>query len=170
MSFTYELTQSDYVDAQIMHLWRRYKPSTTAFWMRLTPIAGFGFILLGLFFYVKNFSLWVVWVECLVGVYLIGRMPLAKFRLGRRYMRTLIHKGSVTLRFEEDAIYSEHPGVASSRIEYTIIKSLYPAKNCILVYLAPAVFLILPRRIMTVTQQTELLTFLQVKMGLTPKA
>jgi hypothetical protein len=170
MTLTYELTQADYVDAQIMHRWRRYKPSTTEVWMRFTPIAGFGLILLGLFFYVRDMSLWAVWVEGLIGVYLIGGMPLAKFRLGRRYNRTRTHVGPVTLRFEEDAIYSECPGVASSRIEYTIIRSLYPAKNSILVYLAPAIFLILPRHVMTEVQQTDLLRFLQVKMGLTPEA
>jgi len=159
MTVTYELTQSDYVDAQIMHRWRRYKPSTTEFWMRFTPIAGFGFIVLGLFFFVRNLDLWAGWVECLV----------AKFRLGRRFQHTRINSCPVTLRFEADAIYSEQPGVASSRIEYTVIRSLYPSKNSIMVYLAPAFFLILPRRMMTEAQQADLIRFLRVKMGLTPE-
>jgi len=170
MTVTYELTQSDYVDAQIMHRWRRYKPSTTEFWMRFTPIAGFGFIVLGLFFFVRNLDLWAAWVECLVVLYCIIATPIAKFRLGRRFQRTRINSCPVTLRFEADAIYSEQPGVASSRIEYTVIRSLYPSKNSIMVYLAPAFFLILPRRMMTETQQAELITFLRIKMGLTPEA
>jgi hypothetical protein len=130
----------------------------------MSPVLGVGVLLLGFFFFHSHWGLWEGWVECLVGLYFIFATPIAKILLGRRYRRTRIHQGPLTLRFEEDAIYSECPGTSSSRIEYSTIKRLYPAMNSILIYLAPAMFLVVPKRLMSDEERVSLVDLLEAKI------
>jgi hypothetical protein len=170
MTLTYELTTDEYIDAQRSHQWRKYKNSTAEFWTRFQPIAGVLLLLFGLFLlFEKHPLVWAAWTEILLGVYCILATPQTKIFLTRRFKRTRIHSGPQTLRFEEDAIYCEATHTAASRIEYSTIRSLLPAKRLIIIYLAPAVFMVIPRHLMTEERQNELIKFLEVKMGRIPK-
>jgi len=166
MTLTYEFTQSDYIAAQRMHAWRRYKPETAEFFMRWNPLVGIVLFSLGIFFFVQHFDHWAAWVECLIGTYFMFVGALNKTILARRYRRTRIGTGPLTLRFEDDAIYSDCEGSSSSRIEYSAIKSLRPTTHNIVIYLAPAVFLAIPRRVLSEGQQSDLVGLINAKLRL----
>ncbi len=165
MTITYEFTESDYVEAQRMHCWRKYSPGTARFFMRWTPVAGAVVLAFGLLLFYLQWDRWVAWAESILGLYAILSTPIAKALLRRRYRRTLIGGNQITLRFEDDALYSDCAGTSSSRMEYTTFKSVRETKEVVLINLAPAIFIAVPRRVLTEDQESELLTFLAGKIS-----
>jgi hypothetical protein len=165
MTITYEFTESDYVEAQRMHAWRRYSPGTASFFIRWNPIVGLILLAFGLWLFYMHSAKWSAWAETILGLYYILSTPITKALLRRRYRRTLIGGIQITLRFEDDALYSDCAGTSSSRIEYVTFKSVRETKKVVLIYLAPAVFIAVPRRVLTGDQESELLTFLAGKIS-----
>jgi len=168
MTIKYEFTESDYVEAQRMHAWRRYSPGTASFFMRWNPIGGSILLAIGFWLFYMHGGTWSAWTETVLGLYFILAAPVNKALLRRRYRRTLIGSSQITLRFEEDALYSDCEGISSSRIEYVTFKSIRETKKIVLIYLAPAIFIAVPRRVLIGDQESQLLTFLAGKISPTP--
>ena len=167
MTITYEFTESDYVEAQRVHAWRKYSSRTASFFMSAAPVVGAVLLAIGLWLFYSHWGSWSAWTESILGLYFILSTPITKALLRRRYTRTRIGGNQITLRFEDDALYSECAGTSSSRFEYTTFKSVRETKWNVMIYLAPAVFIAVPRRVLAGDQESELITFLNEKISLT---
>jgi len=133
--------------------------------MRWNPIIGLLPLAFGLWLFYMHWSKWSAWAETILGLYCILGAPITKALLRRRYKRTRIGASQLTLRFEDDALYSDCADTSSSRIEYATFKSVRETKEFVMIYLAPAVFIAVPRRVLTGDQESQLLTFLAGKIS-----
>ncbi len=162
LTISYQLTEADYIDAQRMHAWRNYKPSTAAFVMQWSPYLGVVFLLMASVILLNGGPEWLAWIELVGGLYMTLSGVLARYLLGRRFRATHAAVTTTTIRFDDDVISVEGPK-ASSRIDYSGIQNIVQTRGNIMLYLAPAVFIPVPRRALTPEQQGELANLLDVK-------
>jgi hypothetical protein len=83
-----------------------------------------------------------------------------RFKLKRCYLRTRTGSGERTLDFNNEVIKTEEAN-AKSELNWAVVRSFSEDKDTFLLYLAPAKMVMIPKRICSESQLTELRDMLQ---------
>lgn len=153
----FTLTLDDYLDAARLH---SEKSSDQV----ITPIWGVAIILIAL--------LTLIWsgpdmpFMILMGLGLFfGAYPFyRRFRLKRLYTQTRIGAGDQVIDLDETNIRMRARGV-KDEIEWNAVRTFVEGKNAFLLYLAPAKFISIPKRVCTVEQKAELRKLFAERLG-----
>jgi hypothetical protein len=165
MRITFTPTQKDFIDAQRTHAWRRYRPAMARLQRALEPFVGVFLILFAVNLARTHANPAIVLLEFVLGLYvLFASRVLGPFLYRRAYRQRDRTGPDVTaLQFEDDAIYMDSPGDSSSRLEWPAILGTIESETTLLLYLAPARFLIIPKRFLEGSQLSDLTTLLREK-------
>lgn len=164
MQITFTSTQKDFIDAQRTHAWRRYSPAMARLQRVLQPFVGTGFILLGIYLAREHANGAVVLFELVCGLYLLlASWVIAPFLYKRAYRRHHTGPHATNLDFEQDAIHVDCPGHSSGRLEWSTVLGTFESETTLLLYLAPARFLIIPKRFLEGSQLSDLSNLLREK-------
>ncbi len=165
MRITFTPTQKDFIDAQRTHAWRRYSPAMARLQRALEPFVGVFLILFAVHLARTNANRGIVLLEFVLGLYvLLASRVLGPFLYRRAYRQRHSTGPDVTaLQFEHDAIYMDSPGHSSGRLEWPAILGTIESETTLLLYLAPARFLIIPRRFLEGSQLQDLSNLLREK-------
>jgi hypothetical protein len=165
MQLQFQLSLSDYLAAQRLHAKR-------SFWSRLIrvltryiyPAIGLLFLGLSLQLIFDKASNGSVSTMIICGIVLVGCPIYLHFQLRRCYKRTRSGKDGCQLTFGEDRIGIQGQ-YSKGEMEWKGIRSFRDDKNVFLLYLAPARFIAIPKRVCTDEQIDEIRSLLlrQVK-------
>lgn len=164
MKIQYELTFDDYRAAQRLHALR-------SFWSRLVriltlyiyPVAGFIILLLGLSLFREGASVHTLFI---CGIVLVCCPLYLRIQLRRCYKRTRSGNGSCQLTFDEETIRVEGQ-YSKGEMDWKAIHSFREDAKVFLLYLAPAKFIAIPKRVCSEEQITELKGFFLQKVQIT---
>jgi hypothetical protein len=165
MRITFTPTQKDFMDAQRTHAWRRYNPAMARLQRALEPFVGVFLILFSVHLARTNANRGIVLLEFVLGLYvLLASRVLGPFLYRRAYRQRDSTGPDVTaLDFEHDAIYMDSPGHSSGKLEWPAILGTIESETTLLLYLAPARFLIIPKRFLEGSQLKDLSHLLREK-------
>jgi len=153
MQLRYELTLSDYLSAQALHA----KRSSIAYSGRVLCYFIFpalGCLLLAWDFSGGRFSSSGA-IAILAPIYLLACPLFLRWNLRRCYRRTRSGDGECTIDIEPNLIRSASTKTRSE-IEWSAIRRFSEDNKCLLLYLAPARFIAIPKRVCSAEQLNEL--------------
>ena len=161
----YSLTFADYFGAQRLHARRSW-------WLRLNwiagqivaPIWGVLFILFVLLTSGPGVSWVPIAIGCGCGLFLIAYPLYRRFKLKRCYMRTRIGSGKRAFEFGETQIRAQEEG-SKSEIEWRLVQSFSENDKTFLLYLAPAKFIVIPKRVCADGQAESLRSLFRERIG-----
>ena len=167
MQIAYTLTFQEFLEGQRVHESRSVKTRVLRF------LNWWFFPLLGLVLVLGSIMLWhegSPWVTVIVvflyGLFLVSYRLLLVGRAKSKYVNTRRGNGSVLLNVEEDEIVAEWPEFARSVAKWSAIKKFREDEKVLLIYMAPAIFFIVPKRALSPEQLSELLFVLNRKLVL----
>jgi hypothetical protein len=140
-------TFEDYFDSLRLHVKRSLWLRMNWFGVRvIAPVWGV-LSILGAFWMLTwgppGVSVGIVMV---CGICLAGYPFYWRFKLKRCYVRTRTGDGSRAYDFGETQIRAQEPG-AKSEIEWSAVRSIAEDKKVFLLYLAPAKYILIPKRL-----------------------
>src|SRR5664279_5460645 len=137
---------NDYLDAQRLHARRSWWPRFNQFMGRFGfPIWGALILIFAYLIHGPGDRLFVLMMSA-CGVFLLLYPFYIRFKLKRCYTRTRMDTGDCTFEFEGTCIRSEGSGT-KSEINWSAIQSLSENDKVFLLYLAPAKFIVIPKRV-----------------------
>jgi hypothetical protein len=150
-------TFEDYLSAQRLHAtrnaWSRFNDFAAR---RLNPALGVLILIFAVLLSVPKIN-WssslILMVPC--GLILLFYPIYMRNRLKRCYVRTRLGNGLRTIDFDLNSIKAVEENV-KSEIEWAAIQSVREDKNVIMLYLAPAKFMMIPTRVCSDEQRNEL--------------
>jgi hypothetical protein len=165
INLRYKLTFEDYLSAQRLHAKR-------GIWPRVVSIiANWLYPLLGIFFFAIAFQEWrdrdatgSVVSSVFVGVLLIGCRFYVRWKYRRCYQRTRIGSGDTSMLFREDNFLTEEQDCGKSECSWNAVKSWREDAKVVLIYLAPARFIAIPKRAVSDSQLNDLRELLRRKV------
>jgi hypothetical protein len=152
----FTLKFNDYLDAQRLHATRGWWPRFDQFMGRM----GFPFwgVLLLIFAYLIH-GPGVSWLPVLFmsacAVFLLLYPFYIRFKFKRCYTRTRMDTGDCTIEFGEACIRTEGSGT-KGEINWSTVRSFSENDKVFLLYLAPAKFIVIPKRACTESELAEL--------------
>ncbi len=157
----FTLTFHDYLNAMRLHTrrswWRRFVHLITFI---VYPIAGAIFISLSISMANDPQSRSNVAFVAAPGIFLIALPLYQRDRLKRCYKRTRIDDGNVSLNVSDEVIHSESSNTRTD-IAWNAVQSFAEDKHVFMLYLAPAKFIAIPKRICSAQQIDELRSLCQ---------
>ena len=152
----FAFTFQDYFNAQKLH-------AKSSWWLRLNlflaqiglPILGVSIILFMLWAFRFIDSLPLVLFEFGIGLFLSFYPFYFRLRMKRCYNRILIGSGERTYDFDDSKILLEEAN-AKSEILWPAVRSFAEDKDSFLIYLAPAKLIMVPKRVCSEPQLSEL--------------
>jgi len=169
ISMRFKLSLEDYLSAQRFHA----KRST---WSRFTFfVARWVYPTVGLSLIAIAFLIWRHHPLSAnnggtIGALLGGGVALACWRLFMRrgfkksYRRTRYWEGDVEVLFNESGIFSKISGLTKGEFSWQATKSWREDKDQVLIYLAPALFIVIPKRAISEPQLNDLRELLRRKV------
>src|SRR5215469_3601697 len=141
------LTFEDYVDAQRLHAKRGWWPRLNlVLAYTLVPLMGLCFLLIAVLIG-RNGDAWTLFViELVAGLFLAGYPLFVRMRWKRCYVRTLGEQGESTVQLD-DKLIKTRAATMRSEIQWAAVRSFSENDKVFLLYLAPARFLLLPKRV-----------------------
>jgi hypothetical protein len=163
-NFTFE----DYMNGQLLAATRSWWPRLNLFFAKwVIPAIGILNIILA-FMIAGNGISWVVFGGMLcLGTYLTLYRFSYRLRLKRCYARTLIGSGLRKFDFTDEMITLEESN-AKSEVQWAAVRSYLENKSIFLVFLAPAKMIMVPKRICTESQLSELRELCRRNIAATP--
>jgi hypothetical protein len=123
------------------------------------------FILVGVVGYKQGWSAGLSIFEVICGLYIaLGTSVIAPLLYRRAYRRRhcgQLHENVISIA--ADAIDYDCPGYSRGRLEWEAIRGAIESDTTILLYLAPARFLPIPKRVISESEQQELLAIIRSK-------
>jgi hypothetical protein len=164
IELNFTLSFEDYLSAQRLHFQRSWWPRVNQFLgRRVLPVVGVLLVIMAFLISGKG----VPWLGFLLpaafGVFLTLYPFYIRFKLKRCYIRTRTGAGVCTMTFGEDLIRTQDPN-AKSEIKWTAIQSFSENIKVLLLFLAPAKFLVIPKRVCDESVISELRSLSQRKM------
>jgi hypothetical protein len=158
------LTFDDYLDAQRLHSRRGWWPRVN--WL----MTGIGFPIWGVLILAFAFLIhgpgvgWepIVFMSA-CGIFLLAYPFYVRFKLKRCFIRTRIDSGECSIELGDDIIRT-HSSATRSEIEWKAVRSFRESKKVILLYLAPAKFILIPKRVCSAGQTEELRGLIQSRL------
>jgi hypothetical protein len=156
----FDLTFEDYLNAQRLHAKKNW-------WLRLNyfaarfvvPVLGILLILLSLLIFSQGRPTHLAIFNFGLGIFLASYPWYFRAKIRRCYRRTRIGSADTWVEIGEDTIHVKGDN-ASSEASWKAVKSHLEDRKIFLLYLAPAKFIILPKRIFTPEQIAELQSLL----------
>ncbi len=169
LSLTFTVTFNDFLAAQRLHAKR-------SLWLRINQIAGrivapiWGVLILILAYMIHGPGVSIVplLIMALCAGLLILYPFYMRFKLKRCYTRTRLGDGTRTIEFNQQSIRSQETNVKSD-IEWAAIQSISEDKNVLMLYLAAAKFMLIPKRVCSEGQLDELRSLFQNHIKSTAK-
>jgi hypothetical protein len=97
-------------------------------------------------------------VNIFCGFYLLlAGNVIAPYLYRRRYLRTRGNEGNTHLNITEDSIHVDCPGRSTGKLDWNAVLGVFDGPTITLLYLSPATFLMIPRRVLTGTMHEDLL-------------
>ena len=156
------LTFDDYLQAQKLH-------GKRSFWSRiwqtmrvtLIPVLGLIFIFSGIMMIGPGVSVFSIIYVILCGIFLTCYPIYIRHRYKRCYKRTRTEGSQCTITLQDDNILTETEN-SKSELDWKAIRSVRESDHVILLYMAPAKFLALPKRVISTEELTEVQQLLRV--------
>jgi hypothetical protein len=164
ISLSYKLTLEDYLNAQQLHAKRGFWPRTASF------LRNWLFPFLGVCFLGIAFLEWrgpangSVLSSVVAGVLLVGCPFYVRRKYRRFYQRTRTGSGDMSLTFGEDNFLAEKQNFSKGEYNWSAVKSWRENAKVMLLYLAPARFIVIPKRAISEPQLQELRALLERKI------
>jgi len=163
IALRYKLTFEDYLSAQELHAQR-------GFWLRRYPfLANWLYPLLGVCFLAIAFLQWrghastgSVLNSIFVGVLFAGGSFYVRWKHKSIYKRT--GGGDWILRFSESNFLAEKQDFSKGEYNWSAVKSWRENAKVMLLYLAPALFVVIPKRATSEQQLSDLRALLARKV------
>jgi YcxB-like protein len=167
MQIAYTLTFLEFLEGQRVHENRSAKARVLRFlnWW-FFPVLGLVLVLGSIVLWREGSPWLTVIVVFLYGLFLVCYRLLLLGRAKSKYTNTRRGDGSVLIQLEEDEIVAEWPECARSVAQWTAIKKFREDEKVLLIYVAPAIFFIVPKRALSPEQLSELLFLLNRKLVL----
>ena len=165
----FKLSLEDYLNAQRFHA-KRSMSSRFTFFVVWWVYPTVGLSLIAIAFLIWRYHPLSANTAGAIGGLLGGGGVLACWRLFIRrnfkksYRRTRCGEGDVEVLLNENGIFSEISGLTKGEFSWKATKSWREDKEQVLIYLAPAIFVILPKRVVTESQLNDLRELLHRKM------
>lgn len=168
IALRYKLTFEDYLHAHRFHAQRSLWPRFIFF------VAWWGYPAVGLSLIAIAFLIWSdhapsADTAATIGGLLGGGAVLACWRLftqrnfKKSYRRTRCGEEDVEVLFNENGIVSEISGLTKGEFSWQATKSWREDKDQVLIYLAPAIFIVIPKRAISESQLQDLRALLTRK-------
>lgn len=165
IALRFKLTFEDYLSAIQLHAKRGLWPRMVSF------LVNWLYPLLGILFFGIAFQEWrehastgsVVGVVIL-GVLLVGCRFYMRWNYRRCYRRTRTGNGDISLFIGEDSLLTDITDYGKSEYSWNAVKSWRENTKVLLVYLAPAVFIPIPKRAISEPQLQDLRALLARKI------
>lgn len=165
MKIIFQSTVQDFIDSQRTHAWRRYSPAKARLQRMLSPVFGSLLVVIGLVGYKIGLSIGLVIFEIVCGLYVaLGTSVVAPLLYRRQYRRRhcgQLHENVIT--FSDESIDCQSPGHSQGTLEWPAIRGVIESDTTILLYLAPAHFLPIPKRVVSESEVQEILTMVRSK-------
>jgi YcxB-like protein len=153
ITLRFTLTFQDFLNAQRLH-------AKANWWRRLNYYAIFMLPVLGVFVILTgNWRTPVNWPSATftmaIGLFCVLFPLYHRFRIKRCYRRTRTGSGDHSFEFGQEKIRVEAENM-SSEFNWKAVQKYRENKSVITLYIAPAKFIIVPKRVLTTEQQHEL--------------
>lgn len=159
MRLEFEITQEDFIAGQLLHAWRRYSPRLARFQKVTQPIFAVALLWVAFLAYRWKLSSTLVFLEAVCGLYLLlAPNVIAPFFYRRRYRLTREKDNRIALTISQESLHFEHPGRSVGTLQWPALLGVLDGPSSALLYLSPATFLIIPRRVLGDTMHDELLS------------
>jgi hypothetical protein len=165
ISLRFKLTFEDYLGAQQLHAKRGLWPRILSFvtnWLYL--LLGFSFLGLAFLEWRGHATGGSVVSSVFVGVILVGCRFHVRWKYRRCYQRTRAGSGNCSLFFGEDNFLAEKHDYSKGEYNWSAVKSWRENAKVVLLYLAPALFIAIPKRAISEPQLQELRSLLDRKI------
>jgi hypothetical protein len=164
MQIQFELSFEDYLAAHRLH-------ATRSLWSRLTrflnyyfaPVWGIICIGCGLFFLGEHIDIQPIAILLVLGTFMAFYPLYLRFRLKHCYRGTRSETGDCIITLDMERILLEGRNT-KSEMSWAAIQFYRESEAVVMLYLAPAKFVAIPKRVCTETQVGELRTILRQKM------
>ena len=155
IQLNFALSLDDYLAAQRLYAKSNWWLNLNHFFGRIVlPVLGVCIFVLAFLISGKGIS-WVIFLGMAgLGIFLALYPLYMRLRLKQCYLRTRTDNGSCTLELNEDVIRMQGSN-AKSEVDWTAVKSTVENDKVILIYLAPAKFFVIPKRICDEQQLNE---------------
>jgi hypothetical protein len=166
MQIAYTLTFPDYLEAQRVHASRSTRAQIFRFlnWW-FFPVLGLVLVVTSLILWREGSALITVSLVLLYGLFLVSYRYLLQGRVRKVYRETRRGTGATLLDIDDDHFFCEWPDFAKTSIAWQAVKKFRENEKVILVYVAPAIFLILPKRSLSPEQYGQLVFLLNRKVA-----
>jgi hypothetical protein len=164
MQITYVGSQEDFLNAQKTHAWRKYSPTSARMQRIASPLVGCLFLYLGFRWYQRGTNSLLIAIEVVWGLYLIFAQPISTLLYRRAYKRRFGgQRHETTLTISDEAIDCVCPGRSSGTLQWSAINGAIESPSSIPIYLSPAMYLNIPKRVLSESQTEELMAMLRNK-------
>jgi hypothetical protein len=164
MQIQFQLSLDDYRAAQHLHAthspWPLFKYILVYY---IYPIIGLFFLVIGYPFYGDKTSNQPIPALIVCGIILVFLPIYMRIHIKNCYKRTRSDNGECKLTFGEERIGIEGQ-FTNGEMDWRAVKSFRENKKVFMLYLAPAKFLVIPKRVCTDEQITELRKILSHKI------
>jgi YcxB-like protein len=151
-------TLQDFVAAQRLHCFRKYGSGSGRLPRILYPILGALTLVYSFHLFHQGGVTSLALLELFCGLYLLlAGNVIAPYLYRRRYLRTRGSEGGINLDITEESIQLDCPGRSSGRLEWNAILGVLDGPSVTLLYLSPATFLMVPRRVLSGAMHQDLL-------------
>jgi hypothetical protein len=164
IALSYKLTFEDYLNAQQLHAKRGFWPrlsSLMANW--LCPVLGVCFLGIA-FLQWSGHATGSVLISIYMGTIFVGCRFYLRWKYKRSYQRTRTGSGDMSLTFGEGNFLAEKQNFSKGEYNWSAVKSWRENAKVILIYLAPALFIVIPKRAISEPQLQDLRALLARKM------
>jgi hypothetical protein len=156
-------TLQDFVAAQRLHCFRKYGQGSGHLPRILYPILGALLLAYASHLY-RTGATNVALLEAFCGLYLLlGGNVIAPYLYRRRYLRTRGNESGTILNITEDSIHVECPGRSSGKLEWNAMLGVFDGPTITLLYLSPATFLMIPRRVLSGKMHEDVLAMCETR-------
>ena|SRR5579871_2294694 len=165
MQIAYTLTFLEFLEGQRVHESRSTKTRVLRFlnWW-FFPLLGAVLVLCSILLW-REGSPWVTVIVVFVyGLFLVSYRLLLLGRAKSKYINTRRGDGSVVAELGEDQIVVQWPDTARTVATWAAAKNFRESEKVLLLYVAPAIFYIIPKRVLSPDQLSELLVLLNKKL------
>lgn len=164
MQITYIGSKEDYINAQRTHTWRKFNGDWAWVQKFILPVVGIFFLCLAFLMHRRHDNKFATVLEFICGLYFVFAYSLSTYLYSRAYRRRFSgDRHETTLTISDEAIDCICPGRSSGTLQWTVVTGIVESPTSILLYTSPAMFLNIPKRLLSEDQVKELMGMLDGK-------
>ena len=166
MQLAYTLTFVDYLEAQRVHASRSVRAQIFRFlnWW-FFPVLGLVLVGVSLVLWREGSPLITVSLVLLYGLFLISYRYLLQERVRKVYRETRRGAGGTLLDLDDEHFFCEWLQFAKISVAWSAVKKFGESEKVLLIYVAPGLFFIVPKRALSPEQYGQLVYLLNRKIN-----